>query len=550
MPFLAGISSFFDKYILGYAIGTAAGPSLEPFVQDLANLAWTENQVMPPDAMTLALGVAQGQVDPAQAQSWASQTGFGTDQFAALVDIANVGPPLGNAYDAWRRGLLTDVEFTTALKRTGLEEQWNVAMQGLKTHLYDLAALANGMQQGFVPDGGLLQPAPDAGAATVAQNAALNIDPIAEAAKLGYSADQLQLAAELAGLPPGPELLQTWVRRGAASEQDLVNGVRQGHTKSEWAQKYLDTIPQVLGHLDYTAARVRGYITNADYYTGGALTGYAPDQLDLLHKTHGRPPSWRQVWIGIQRGGEILSPTDDLTPASTGIDPVFFAALQQSDIQQQWYDIVWHLRWNYPPPFVLRTLGADGTLNTADIQQILDFEGYEPTLAAKIATAFGGGAGQTATQKKQTLAHLTDEYLSGALSAANLTTLLTTSLGYTAEQAAEEIKLAEFGATKAVRTKNTKLIEKQYVGTKLSEAQARSDLAALGWPANVIDNYIAGWNIERNIALTTLSLAQITAALKAGTILASEATPLLEDLGESPAAIATIFQTYGTNPAT
>jgi len=149
------------------------------------------------------------------------------------------------------------------------------------------------------------------------------------------------------------------------------------------------------------------------------------------------------------------------------------------------------------------------------------------------------------------LNHLTDEYLSGALSEQALTTVLTTSLGYTPEQAANEIALAEFNATKTARTKNTKLAEKQYVAVKTSEAQARQQLAELGWPANVIDNYIAAWNIERGVSrVTTLTVAQIAAALKKGVLLASVARPLLADLGEDANAIETIIATAGADPST
>ena len=119
-----------------------------------------------------------------------------------------------------------------------------------------------------------------------------------------------------------------------------------------------------------------------------------------------------------------------------------------------------------------------------------------------------------------------------------------------AQQAADLITTINFKAASAERTKNTKLVEKQYVGVKLSEAEARQQLAQLGWPAGVIDNKIAAWNIERDIAVTTLTVAQIAAALKAGAILASVATPLLADLGENAAAIQTIIATSGANPAT
>jgi hypothetical protein len=528
MPFLAGISSFFDKYILGYAIGTAAGPSLEPFVQDLANLAWTENQVMPPDAMILAEGVAQGQVDPAQAQTWASQTGFGTEQFQALVDIANVGPGIGYAYEAWRRGLLTQAEFTTALKRTGLEEQWNAALVGLHDTLLSSQELANLQQQGFVTED----------------------EANAEGGLQGVTPGRQQLRFEAAGLPPGiAEGLTMW-RRGIIDQPTFDQIVREGHTKTKYTGALEQLKAQPLSHLQYVEARVRGWIDNAAMYAGGALWGFSQADMDTLHKTHGRPLSWHQVWIGLQRGGKRLDPTADLTAASLGIDETFFAALQQSDIQQQWYDLAWAQRYSYPAPFVLRTLAQAGEIDAATLTQVLTYIGWEPTFITKVVDAWTGGTGTTAAQKKQTLSHLTQEYLSGALSAANLTTLLTTSLGYTAQQAADEIALAEFNASKAARTKATNAIGKRVIALQLSPADATTALEQMGWPAGAVEKFIAAWNEERLATLTTLTVSQIAAALKAGALLASQATPLLQDLGEDAQAIAAIIATSGANPAT
>lgn len=532
---IPGISKYFGRFLgnaisaaAGVAIGEAMSPALQPRLQSFKNDQMAANPHVPPDPGTLAAGVAQGQVSPAQAAAWAKQHGYDTPQFNALVDIANVGPPIGLAYEAWRRDLLADEEFSTALKRTGLEDQWRAALEGLRDRLLSSEELAMMQQQGFVTEA----------------------EANAEAGLQGVTADRQQKRFDIAGLPPGPETGLDMLRRGIIDQATFEQIIREGHTKIKYTADYVAMKEHVLPHLNYVEARVRGYIDNAAMYAGGALTGYTPEQMDLLHKTHGRPPSWHQIWIGLQRGGKLLSATADLTAASTGIDPVFWAGLQQSNIQQQWYDIIWAQRWNYPPPFVLRLLTTTDVLTEAETDQVLGWEGYEPSFATKIATAWAGGTGTSATQKKQTLSHLTDEYLSRTLSRAALTTVLTTTLGYTADQAEHEIALAEFNASKAARTRNTKLAEKQFVAVKTSEAQARTQLAGIGWPANVIDNYIAAWNIERGIQVTTLTVAQIAAALKKGVLLASVARPLLADLGEDAQAIETIIATSGADPAT
>src|SRR4051812_40107899 len=110
--------------MVSYGIGTAAGPAIQPFAQLLANEAWKLNAIVPPPVLLLAEGVAQGQVTKADAYEWAREQGFDSGRMDAMVAIANVGPPLGLAYEAWRRGQLTDAEFQTALRRLGIEPAW------------------------------------------------------------------------------------------------------------------------------------------------------------------------------------------------------------------------------------------------------------------------------------------------------------------------------------------------------------------------------------------------------------------------------------------
>ena len=115
---------------------------------------------------------------------------------------------------------------------------------------------------------------------------------------------------------------------------------------------------------------------------------------------------------------------------------------------------------------------------------------------------------------------------------------------------ADEIALAEFNASKAARTKATNAVGKRFIAAQLSPADATTALEGMGWPAGAVEKWLAAWTEERNAQLTTLTVAQIAAALKAGALLASQATPLLQDLGEDAQAIAAIIATSGANPAT
>src|SRR6058998_3154797 len=116
--------------VVSFGAGTALGPVLRPVLQDLQNETWSAHPVRPPDALTLAAGVAQGQVDPAAARAWAAQSGFGDSQFAAMVAIADVGPGSAYAFELWRRGLIDGAGFRRALKRLGIEDEWITALVG------------------------------------------------------------------------------------------------------------------------------------------------------------------------------------------------------------------------------------------------------------------------------------------------------------------------------------------------------------------------------------------------------------------------------------
>src|SRR5258705_879723 len=124
---------------MGTGVGGAVGATVTPKLQEYLNEQWAKYPNRPPNAGTLAAGVAQGQVTYADALAWARATGFDKAQFDALVQIANTGPSIGEAFRAWRRGKLTPDEFKTALRRAAIEEQWFPALMALKEEPLDPA---------------------------------------------------------------------------------------------------------------------------------------------------------------------------------------------------------------------------------------------------------------------------------------------------------------------------------------------------------------------------------------------------------------------------
>src|ERR1700693_5490005 len=98
MPLLGSAFDLVDKYILGYALGTAAGPALRPFVQDLANEAWTLNPVMRVDPITAAGVVAEDVEKRDWGAAEALNHGIDGARFDAIVGETLNAPGLSELY--------------------------------------------------------------------------------------------------------------------------------------------------------------------------------------------------------------------------------------------------------------------------------------------------------------------------------------------------------------------------------------------------------------------------------------------------------------------
>lgn len=560
--------------ILGVGVGEAAAAAIEPLVEPAKQKAWRDHKNRILDPGTLARLAAQGGITLDAAKVTGESHGLTDDKMQALYYLAQTVPGVSEALTLYRRQAMANADYSTefnhALVKAGLDPRYVDAITGLIQNILSPETVANAVQQGHManeagPGGATILPALDTTVAAFPRNAdfappdgagamavpltTIGLPPIAEATGSGIEFDRLQIMANLAGLPPGQhELLEMW-NRGLIDEASVDAGIREGHTKTKWIGPFKRLRWSVMSHLQYVEARVRGWITNEQMYAGGALTGYTPAQLDLLHSTHGRPISARAVARGLARGGKRLDPVADFTGANPiavdgsnvpAIPDTLFKAMQQSNVQQQWYDLERHDIVNYPSLFMLNRLAIADPAYIPRAVTILGYLIYDPVDIAAIEAYWNKQTGAAVGVKKETLSQLTQEFLAGVLSQAAFTTALG-GLGYTAQQAADLIVTTEFKAASAERNRATRSLEKRYVAAQISDTTAQTQLALLGWPQGVIDAKLAAWLGERDEQLTSLTVAQIEKALKAGALTAAQASPLLADLGEDAAAIAAIL---------
>lgn len=449
-------AGFLDKYLISGALSAASGDALRPLLQDIVNQAWKDNPVIPPPFVLLAEGVAQGQVSKAAAYAWAKEQGYDKAQMDALVNIANVGPAIGEAFRAWRRidpatgqTLLTDAQFRTALKRTALEDQWVEAIMGLKPNLLEPAEIAKAIHRGIMKGDGLLIAEPPTTPGKVPAVPPSNLNPEQEAAGSGISTERLRIMVGNAGLPLGLHEMLSLMNRGEMEPADVQRGIAESNLRNEYQDVALALARQLLTVHEYVEGQLRGYISRDERLAGTRLHGMTDADSDLLFLNQGRPLNIHQITTGLARGGKFQPEPGELT------DP-YEASVHEANIKPAYYDLAIANKYTLPSYFVIKAILADGGLTVDEATEIFVQEGWPPDLAAKAAKALRGSKAATMPAEVK----------------AAVTKLLTTVRG-------------------------------TYLAGNASVAQVQNALGPAGLPSATVDGLLTVWDIERAFVQAT-----------------------------------------------
>jgi len=117
--------------VVSFGAGTAIAPVLRPVLQDLQNATWAEHPVRPIDAQTAASIWLKGIWTESQAKAEGTYTGLDGARMDALRLNLDDPPDLAFMLELWRRGLVTDGEFTNALQHLRIESDWYTAIRGI-----------------------------------------------------------------------------------------------------------------------------------------------------------------------------------------------------------------------------------------------------------------------------------------------------------------------------------------------------------------------------------------------------------------------------------
>jgi hypothetical protein len=382
--------------IVGVGVGTAASTALRPVVEPARQQAWKANQNRILDPATMARLVAQGGIDLGAAHEVGSREGYTQDKVDALVYLAQTAPDVALTLELWRRNAtrpasehISDAQVDHALAKAQIEAQYWPAIKELFSDRLAPPVIALAIVRGIMQDPGYLPVSPPATEGKVKAFPVSKLDTLAEAQANGFDFDRLFVETAIAGRPPGPELMARAFFRSIIEEVDYQRAISEGDVRNEWRDAILEVSREIPSSTNFVEGRLRGWIDDAAMNDGTARHGMSSEDTHLLFQIHGRPPSWHQIWIGLQRGGVYNGPLDV-------IEPAFLKGLQESDLRPEWYNLLWHSRYSYPSAFVLRSMTESGDLTQAQAHEILLFEGWEPTLAETVSTRWA--ASTTATK--------------------------------------------------------------------------------------------------------------------------------------------------------
>lgn len=408
-------------------------------MQELANVGWENHSILPLHPSIAAPGVAEGTWPRDDAAGWAAKYGVDGARFDRIVETERTAPAVSELRELWRRGEIDVTGFEHGLRKLRLETRWDAGLKALKEQLLSPADLANARQQGFID--------------ITRQRS--------EAQLQGIDNERADIMFELSGLPPGIETALQMLRRNIIGPAEFAQIVREGHTKTKYTDELLKLETKLTSGAEWAELWLRGWVTETEAKAGGAREGWDAVAMDNFYHARGRPATTHQAFIGVRRGGVYNGPT-------AGIPDYFIKAVRQSNIRNEWLNILWAQRYTLPSAFVLRALTQGGDLTQAESETTLLHIGWPPDLAVSVSTRWAGGVAATTS-----------------------------------------------AVVKSYQGRELTRLHAAYLRNDVDDATAEGLMAQLGVDAADTAALVAVWQVGRGVPGTGLTPAQIKKAYKA-----------------------------------
>jgi hypothetical protein len=417
---------------VGLAVGEAGATVLEPALEAPKQEAWKASQARILELGELASLVAQALNAVEDVLDDANRNGYDEDQLRSAIQLALKAPGAPDAEKLYLRaqgnypGQITLAQLQHAYAKAGLEGQWWDALTAAaQTQLLTPAELALSIVRSTVADPGLLVVTLDTSDSNVPQYPVAALNALDEAAAAGINPERLRVLVGDVGLPMASLEAAHAAFRGIITKGAYYQAILEGDTRPEWADPLYEVAREILTAHDYVELHLRGWIDQPTMYAGTALHGMSQADTDNLFLVLGRPIPVHQITKGLARGAVYDGDTSEI-PAE------YLKSMQEANTRPEWYALEFAANeYTWPGYFVLKPLTSSGVITVEECTSILEWSGWEPSLAAQTAQSFVTGTTTASTHVKSAQTAVVTAakkaYLAGTLTPADATTHLEAS---------------------------------------------------------------------------------------------------------------------------
>jgi hypothetical protein len=485
------------KAIGGLLMGPAGG-TIGTFISNLlAPVLYAATRTMPQlhvDVQTLANGVAERVFTDADGADKASGQGIDNGQFNKLVEMALAYPPVADALDMWRRGIISEQQFVLCLERSAVPGQFINAFAATKNVPLppDLAALA--VLRGIIDQ---------------AEGQKIS-------AQSGVSAADFQIMIDDTGEPLGLEQLLDAYRRGYIDKATLERGIRQSRVRNEWIPTAEALRFTPMSVADAVNAVVQNHLSQAQAAAIAEQNGLTPGAVDTLILTAGEPLSRTEMEELYNRG--IVTRDDVLQ------------ALRESRLKNKYGADAFDLHVRLLEPRILSSAVEYGAVSHADaVKRALEY-GFS-TADAEILVG-EGSARKLQTYRNRVVASAETLYEASGITEAQFRAVAK-SAGFDQAETDYLVQGADYRKREKQLAATISAVRSKFIGHHLTQNQASAILDKAGLLAGQRDNLIATWKTEQSATIRQLTEAQIIHAMKKQVLTVQEADDRLVRMGYS-----------------
>lgn len=462
--------------LVAFALGGATSRAFRPTFELVEQESWQLNANRVLDVGTLARLVATAVTSEAGAVSHAERSGYNANKLAALVQLALSAPPVAQALDMLRRGEISREQFRHALRKAGLEPQYDeaaLALADVLPSVQDMVRFA--VRETYSPEVaerfGQYQDFPGA----FAEDARL----------LGLTPERARQYWAAHWDLPSPEQGFEMFHRGFIDRDDLSLLLRALDVMPFWRDRLIGLAARIPTLPDMIRFALREVWTPAIRQRFGLDDEY-PVRFTREAALHGLDEEyardyWAAHWeLPSTEQGFRMRHRDVIT------DVELNTLLRTKDVMPFWREKLRAITYLVPGRVDLRRMLRAETLTEAQVEEGYRDLGYAPP-TARILREFA-----------------------------------------VAERDGTDVAIA---ARRVYRRAVIAQAHSEFKAWSLSEADVRSGLARIGIPPRHADELIPLWRAERDLVRTELTAAQVRAALRGGDMSEQDALARLRERG-------------------